>query len=289
MNINENILCNYVKDLLFVTDLDGTLLNSQGVLSDFSVGVINSAIDYGVKFTFATGKSYQTVEKEVSKLNIKIPCITYDGACINNKDGRIIEYNTVDTNSLNAIINSVYKTLTSFLVYCIIDGKERILWSKSKVNSYVKMYFINRKNDDRFLEVSSINEYYCGNILFIAFLDSLENVNKIKMKLVELGIKDIHINQDAYIKSMYWLKVKNINANKGYAIKKIKESLNSKYIVSFGNDTNDIDMFNVSDYNLCVCNSNDKIKKLSSSIIESNNDDGVARFIIRLLHLNNKM
>ncbi|MCI6771359.1 MAG: HAD hydrolase family protein, partial [Oscillospiraceae bacterium] len=46
---------------LYLTDLDGTLLNDSGVLSERSVKILNELLDEDVCFTVSTARTYATV------------------------------------------------------------------------------------------------------------------------------------------------------------------------------------------------------------------------------------
>ena len=50
---------------LYVSDLDGTLLNSKQHTSSYTNQVINQLVDEGMLFSYATARSY----KEETKLN----------------------------------------------------------------------------------------------------------------------------------------------------------------------------------------------------------------------------
>lgn len=67
---------------LFVTDLDGTLLNSDMALSDRTVELLNEVIDKGVNFTFASARSWNSAYPLLERLNLKVPAVTYNGAFI---------------------------------------------------------------------------------------------------------------------------------------------------------------------------------------------------------------
>ncbi|CAM2751588.1 DUF771 domain-containing protein [Streptococcus mutans] len=99
--------------------------------------------------------------------------------------------------------------------------------------------------------------------MFISFVDCIQNIEKIEKELLKIGITDIQINQDGYINSLYWLKVKYPNANKGDAITFIKNHVACDYTVSFGNETNDIEMFLASDISICVVNAYNVIKDIA--------------------------
>lgn len=67
---------------LYVTDLDGTLLNRQDRVSPFSIRVINGLVDKGLLFTYATARSLVSASRVTEGLNTKIPVIAYNGAFI---------------------------------------------------------------------------------------------------------------------------------------------------------------------------------------------------------------
>lgn len=58
---------------LFVSDLDGTLLNGKAKLTDYSRITINKLIENGMHFTAATARTYATVSKIIGGLNINAP------------------------------------------------------------------------------------------------------------------------------------------------------------------------------------------------------------------------
>lgn len=71
---------------LYVSDLDGTLLRSNEVTSEYTNSVINSLTDRGVIFSYATARSLITAKKVTKGINAKIPLIVYNGAfVIDNK------------------------------------------------------------------------------------------------------------------------------------------------------------------------------------------------------------
>ena len=60
------------KKLLFVSDLDGTLLDREGQLSNDSVKRLNKLIDKGLNFTIATARNYDSAYPLLKGLNINV-------------------------------------------------------------------------------------------------------------------------------------------------------------------------------------------------------------------------
>ena len=69
------------------------------------------------------------------------------------------------------------------------------------------------------------------------------------------------------------------NTSKGNAIIKLKKLLDVDRIITFGDAINDLSMFEISDESYAVENAVDELKKYSTGIIQSNNNDGVANWL----------
>lgn len=68
-------------------------------------------------------------------------------------------------------------------------------------------------------------------------------------------------------------------ATKAEAIKKLKKLCGCERVVSFGDAINDISMFEISDECYAVANAVDELKAIATGVIESNEEDGVAKWL----------
>ena len=67
---------------LYISDLDGTLLNSKASLSDDTRETINRLVEQGMFFTYATARSAISSKNVTEGLNLKLPIIIYNGTFI---------------------------------------------------------------------------------------------------------------------------------------------------------------------------------------------------------------
>ena len=95
------------------------------------------------------------------------------------------------------------------------------------------------------------------------------------------SIKYTCVLQQELYRPEYWLQIMHKNANKGNAVKRLKEILNCEKIISFGDAINDTLMFQMSDESYAVENAVDELKKYATGIILSNDKDGVAHWLER--------
>ena len=67
---------------LYVSDLDGTLLRSDESVSEYTGSVINSLVEQGMIFSYATARSLITAKKATKGIHAKIPLIVYNGTLL---------------------------------------------------------------------------------------------------------------------------------------------------------------------------------------------------------------
>ena len=67
---------------LYITDLDGTLLNQNASISPYSEQVIKKIIKQGIHFTIATGRSPIRIFSILQNIPLKLPVILMNGAAI---------------------------------------------------------------------------------------------------------------------------------------------------------------------------------------------------------------
>src|SRR5690625_3723599 len=75
---------------LIASDLDGTLLNDEGRISAENVQAIQKAMDLGIKFVVATGRSYDAARMPLQAVNITCPIISLNGAVTYGADQTVM-------------------------------------------------------------------------------------------------------------------------------------------------------------------------------------------------------
>ena len=87
-----------------------------------------------------------------------------------------------------------------------------------------------------------------------------------------------------------WFSIGNQNSSKGSALKYLADflSIPIKNSIAIGDDRNDISMFQASGFSVAMGNSDSKIKSLADYVTTSNNSDGVAKFLERILNNQHK-
>ena len=145
------------KNILYISDLDGTLLGSNQMTSAYTNQVINRMTERGILFSYATARSIHTARIVTEGLNAKIPLILYNGVFImDNQSGEIINANYFD-DGVYSLLEDLFSQNVYPTIYSMLDGKERFSNIPEK-SSEGTLEFIASRNDSRKRMVSTENE-----------------------------------------------------------------------------------------------------------------------------------
>ena len=147
-----------------VSDLDGTLLNSDQEVSELSKKVIRELRDRGIKFYIATGRAYPDAKRIMESIGIKIPLISANGGVINDSDGNEIYRDDLDEESKNIILDIDYMAVSDLIhINAYSDNRWFLTTEERKVNPF--------KEEPHFrYEIKSIEELKKRNITKIYYI-----------------------------------------------------------------------------------------------------------------------
>ena len=264
---------------LYVTDLDGTLLNSNDRISEYSIQTINELVAKGMHFTYATARSLVSASVVAEGLSTTIPIIAYNGALIIHPATGEVILSLSFTGEEAAYVSGVLRENgANPLVYAYVDGVERVSYVSGRENEGIRRYLDVRKGDRRFRPLKDEACLYEGDIFYFTCIADRDEL----LPLYEILVKDSRyrctLQQELY-RPEYFLEIMPKKASKAEAIKKLKEIWHCDRIVSFGDAINDIPMFEVSDECYAVANAVPELKAIATDMIASNDEDGVAKWL----------
>lgn len=265
--------------ILYVSDLDGTLLNKRDRISEYSMNIINKLMESGMTFTYATARSLSSASVVTKGLTANIPVIVYNGAfTINAATGGILSSNIFNDAEKHYITDLLTENEIYPLVYAYIDGIEKVSWLPNKENDGFRRYLSLRKGDRRLNPLRDKSDLYKGSAFYFTCIGEKEELLPIYKSLKDNPHYNCILQQELY-RQEYWCEIMHKKATKANAILKLKEILHCDRIVSFGDALNDIPMFSISDECYAVENAVAELKKISTGIIGSNEHDGVAKWL----------
>ena len=267
---------------LYVSDLDGTLLSSQKVLSEYTIRTINQLVEEGMLFTYATARSLSSASKITTGLSLKTPIVAYNGAHIfHPQTGERMASEGFEKEAVQHAKTIFEKYQLVPMVYSFIKEKETVSWVKGTETKGILKYIQDRKNDKRMRGLGTCESLYEGEVFYFTCIGTKERFVEAYQEFQADERYTCTLQAEPYDKTEYWLEVMPKKATKANAILKLKEILGCDRIISFGDAINDLPMFHISDECYAMENAVDAVKEAATAVIESNDADGVARWLVK--------
>ena len=284
---------------LITIDLDGTLLNRYGEVTEYTKDIIKKTTNKGVLVVLASGRiseSVLTIAKEIGAdkyyisgngsvlYDMQKDEILYENYLTKEKVLEIIEL--CDKNSIYYNIYTENAVLAKSLNYNVefynYENTKKSSDKKTDINIVEDMYnYIRNSNLNKFLKITICDE---NKIVFSSILRKIKNISDIDVlevshmsqKKIKTGTKEVEVGY-------FYTEVSSKNVDKWFAIEKVMELENIKKeeVMALGDNNNDIVMIKNAGLGVAMGHSNEQVKKVADYITVDNNEDGVAKAIER--------
>lgn len=266
---------------LFLSDLDGTLLNSQAQLSEFSKTGLNKLIENGVLFSLATARTFATVVDLFEGVNLNVPFILMNGVVVYDPvNQRNIIVHSIDKPQAETVIDCYSRYGISPMLYFMRDDHIEIIYGHTD-NPYISEYISNR--DDLKRKVFICTDNYKiqdnDNLIYLVTLDKFDNISSVYNDICRESTLTSMFYIDNYT-DCYFLETFKQGVSKSSGASQLKTYLGVDKIVAFGDNLNDIPLFKIADEAYAVSNAHKDLKKVATGIIGSNDEDAVVRYLL---------
>ncbi|WP_372937833.1 HAD family hydrolase [Seonamhaeicola sp.] len=260
---------------LVVSDMDGTLLNSNHQVSNLFLKQFEALKKHNILFVAASGRPYYSIVEKLKPIKNNIIVVAENGGLVIQNNKQILS-TPIDRDNLVEIEKIIDANNHIHPVFC----------TKSK--GYFK--------SNSFGYISVLSEYYPK----FKVIDSIEDIDEEIMKIALYHSEDseryiyplVKSFENKYaikISGKNWLDISDHLANKGHAIKLLQETFNisEKETMAFGDYNNDLEMLRLAKFSFAMKNAHDNVKQIANYETKSNNDLGVEHIIAKLLDAKN--
>jgi len=274
------------SQLLFVSDLDGTLTNSEGVISSYSKIKLNQLIQKGALITVASELSSASIDPVLSGIHFSLPIITLNGAALYDLKAKTYLYcKKITYTDAKEVLSVFEKHGLNCFTHTIINDILHIYYGDFTNPAEEKLYHANKLHPLKNYIYSSLPEN--RDAIYLMVIDTLDMVNKLRSELLRLGCKDrinIACEKDESSEGFYFLEVYSVEASKANAVFELRKRLSIDRVAAFGNDNNDITMIDDANYGYAVGNASDDLKEMTPNMIGDRNSDAVVKTMEKLFH-----
>lgn len=270
---------------LYITDLDGTLLNREGRLSERTAGLLKALIEDGALVTIATGRSLPSLAEILGDCQPALPVIVHNGARIGClQTGEYLYSNAMQKGVLDEVLAKAFAHhfapfLNAFgqegdrFCYTLPANRateEYVLYRQSIMPEAVRQYRF--RTDLSELEVINLN--------IIDDLRRLEAFQELIRSECAPWV-DVHITTDPSHSDIGWLTVGDSRSHKAQAIRALAALISQEplHVTVFGDQLNDIHMFEAADRAIAVENASPELLERAHEVIGPHWEDSVARYI----------
>ncbi|OHE10965.1 MAG: haloacid dehalogenase [Sulfurimonas sp. RIFOXYD12_FULL_33_39] len=266
---------------IYITDLDHTFLRTDLSVSSFTKEVWNSVAAHSI-VSIATARTYKKTVQFLGGVDLNAPMILLDGALIATMDKKIIDTKFLSKEVADAIIDEGGKFGIFPFVLALADKNLNELFLHSNIlNSDQKKVLSRYSKDDNLRECGNIRAM--DNNFKIVYFGEEELLRKLSLHLEAIfgdTLKYI-LAPEAYV-GCYFLTLLHKDADKSHAIRSVSEYVGfdlSKLTV-FGDNFNDIGMFELAGISVAVANAQEGVKKAAKIVLPHTNDeDAVANYL----------
>ena len=278
-------------------DLDGTMLNSYGVVTENTKNVIQNVIDKGIDVIIASGRpidSIKTIAKEIGSnkyfiagngalvYDIQNEEIIYEKYISKEKALEIIKICEENSISYNLYTETtiIAKALKYNVLYYHKENLKKEENKRTKITIVDDVYdYVKKLDNPRFLKITICDS---NKFVFQSIIRKLRKVNNIEVldvshmsrKVIKQGTEDIPIEY-------FYTEISLKNVNKWEALKVIAEKMNieRQEVIAIGDNINDKEMIENAGLGVAMGQSILEANKIGDVFVKDNNSDGVAEAI----------
>jgi Cof subfamily protein (haloacid dehalogenase superfamily) len=279
---------------LVAIDIDGTLLNSNGELSERTRYAIKNALSKGINIVLTSGRMSNAVSAFSREIGANKFLIAENGASIIDlKDDKIIYSNYINKNTVIKILdicleNNIYYMIYTTRELIVKDIKHMALFFYT--NNY--NYHPEEKMDIHLAGkeyVSSLNDKFTkiiicdeDRVIYNSIVNRFKKINDIEVSSIpHISNKTIKFGSNNTQLSYSYAEIAATNTDKWNAIEKLMNILNIKReeVIAIGDNINDLKMISNAGLGVAMSNGSPVAREAAKIITDSNDDDGVAKIL----------
>lgn len=278
---------------LVAIDLDGTMLNKYGVITENTKNVIKKVQEKGVEVIIASGRPINSVKNFSKEINSQKYFISGNGAITYDiKNDKILYENILNKNKVLQVIkiceeNSIYynvytengiiaKNLNYNTLYYYKENINKSEENKTHINMVENIYDYIENRNEKILKImicdgsKTIFNSIMKKIREITDIEILD-VSHMSRKIIKQGTEEIALEY-------FYTEISAKDVDKWNALEKLIELMNitKEEVVTIGDNANDIKMLKNAGLGVAMGESAPYVKECANEVTTSNDNDGVA-------------
>ena len=259
------------KDVIIMTDIDGTLVTDQKQILDCDMKAIDRFRKGGGTFTLATGRGYSMAKPVADRIALDTPAVIFNGSAVYDFEQRKFLWHSSLDPSAKPILKEILSAFPDM-------GCEVLCAEDVYVPS---MNEIERQH----LALENVKPIICnvddvpGNWLKILFAYP---PNVIQNLIDFVQERPDYMNAAHWVRSeIHYFEMLPNGVNKGSGFKRLLEIMNrtDAFTVGVGDYNNDVELIRDASLGVAVASAQDVAKEVADLVVCDNNSGAIAELI----------
>lgn len=252
---------------LVLADVDGTLVTREKLLTDRAIAVVAKLRQRGIRFAITSGRPPKGMEMLFGPLHLDTPIAGFNGGLMVNPDLSVVQSLTLPPDIVRKTVGMIRAAGVDVWIY---RGNDWFIPDVSRPHVAREQWTV------KFPPIvqPDIDSLTDGVVKITGVSDDAA-----RMKILEAAVQGaLGAEASAALSQPYYLDVTPSEANKGSVVKTLSRLLDipTAYILTLGDQPNDIPMFHVSGFSIAMGQAGDTVKKAATFVTESCENEGFA-------------
>ena len=271
---------------LYITDLDGTLLNNDALMSGEASELVSELTERGAIISVATARTPATVEPILADTLTANELVVMTGAAIwNRAQSRFSSIKLLPAEDVEVMLKVFSdRGLRPFCYVLNEDNRFLDVYHPAKeLTEHEKLFVYERAQ----LTLKGFHLGECcpptsyGRVALFFGMGSKEEIVDVAELLSAKTDCYISYYKDTYTPELWLLEIFAPGVSKAQGVLDLKKRLGADRVVAFGDNLNDIPMLQAADVAVAVANALPEVKAIADCVIGYNTECSVPRFIRR--------
>ena len=265
---------------LVVFDLDGTLLNRESVISDYTSETLKLLTERNIAYTVATGRTLHGARAILEGHCFQLPQAYKNGVMIwHPKTKQFSRGATLTPDELDNVVRACITQGVTPFVFALDENNESIVYHPP-LQTDIERELIRSIGIEEPMKVRALDELSAdATITHVNSIGDGEAINAVLHSVNDEPHLVAYSGVALEGQQWRWLDVHHSDASKGGAIRTMKSLLGLERVICFGDSDNDLSMFAAADESYAPANGNDRIKSAATAIVGHHDEEGIARFL----------
>lgn len=266
---------------LIAIDLDGTTLNNDRLIDDYTKKIITQVRQLGHVVMIATGRPYRTSKQYYDFLDLDSPMVNFNGALCHHPSNP--QWDNAYERTLPAdVVNEMFRLRSNKKINLISAEVDGQIYTSSNYIPYEDFFPNGPENAVHFEDNQIDEEATAVNI----FTDSKYLQNQLEKELLK--------EYGNFIEVRTWggfapcIEVVSIGTQKAMGVEHVADyyGIPAKDVLAFGDEDNDYEMIQYAGHGVAMRNAIMPLKDIANDVTEYNNDNqGLARYLADYFNL----